>query len=143
MQINPVFITGFPRFLPVLPCLALQCFNAYCKVANSRPVYYSNLNPLGQRSQYINITILKMLGCATNQNSLLLVTLQYFFCYIDDNFVLWVIQSGNHSSEKKMSFSLYSFYFCQQSSRMFGFDSEKKNFSRITKHIEKLLVNHY
>ena len=27
-----------------------------------------------------------------------------------------------------MSFSLFNYYFCQQSSRMFGFDSEKKNF---------------
>ena len=47
---------------------------------------------------------------------------------------------------KKMSFSLFNFYFCQQSSRMFGFDSEKDNFlcfSRITKHIEKLLMIHY
>ena len=49
-----------------------------------------------------------------------------------------------------MSFSLFNFHFCQQSSRMFGFDSEKKNFlcfSRITKHREisgdsLLIMNH-
>ena len=37
------------------------------------------LNSLGQMSQYISINIntLKMLGCATNQDSLLLVTLRY------------------------------------------------------------------
>ena len=28
---------------------------AYCKVANSRPVYYSILELFGQRSQYISI----------------------------------------------------------------------------------------
>ena len=54
----------------------------YRKVASSRPVYYSILNSFGQRSQYISIIFslinsLKILKCATNQESLLLATLRY------------------------------------------------------------------
>ena len=35
--------------------LSLKKNFRYCKVASSRPVYYSILDPLGQRSQYISI----------------------------------------------------------------------------------------
>ena len=48
--------------------------NKYCKVASSRPVYYSILETLGQSSQYksiINILNVQY-GCATNQNTSLL-----------------------------------------------------------------------
>ena len=52
----------------------------YRKVASSTPVYYSILNSFVQRSQYISIKFplhLKILKCATNQDSLLLATLRY------------------------------------------------------------------
>ena len=53
----------------------------YRKVASSRPVYYSILETFGQRSQYIGIKFplhkhLKVLGCAFNQDNLLLTTLR-------------------------------------------------------------------
>ena len=52
----------------------------YRIVASSRPVYYSILDPLGKRSQYISIKFpfinsLKIWKCATNQDSLLLAPL--------------------------------------------------------------------
>ena len=56
--------------------------NKYRKVASSRPVYYSILNSLGQRSLYISIKFplhkqsCLMLKCATNRDSLLLLTLR-------------------------------------------------------------------
>ena len=55
---------------------------SYRKVASSRLVYYSILELFGQRSQYIAsnfpfIGLLKILGSATNRDSLLLATLRY------------------------------------------------------------------
>ena len=41
----------------------------YRKVASGRPFYYSILNTLGQRSQYININF-TLLGFATNRDML-------------------------------------------------------------------------
>jgi hypothetical protein len=60
--------------------------NGYCKVA-SRPVYCSILNTFGQTSQYISIKLpfidsLKILICATNQDSLLLATLWHIISWI-------------------------------------------------------------
>ena len=55
-------------------------FSIYCKVASSRLGYYSILDPLGQRSQYVSIIFLlhnKILECATNWDMLLLKTLRY------------------------------------------------------------------
>ena len=53
----------------------------YRKVASSRPVYYSILELLGQRSQHGSnfpfISLLKILGCTINRDSLLLATLHY------------------------------------------------------------------
>ena len=71
----------------------LQSFNfsqhisTYRKVASSRPVYYSILYSLGQRAQQLSINFpfhkqSKMLGCPTNQDSLLLVTLQYLILFV-------------------------------------------------------------
>ena len=54
----------------------------YCKIASSRLVYYSILELFGQRSQYISIKFpphkqpCLMLRCATNRDSLLLLTLR-------------------------------------------------------------------
>ena len=55
-------------------------FGKYRIVASSRPGYYSILDPFVQRSQASNfpfINTLKILGCATDQDILLLGTLQY------------------------------------------------------------------
>ena len=62
--------------------------STYRKVVSSRPGYYSILDPFGQRSQYINIKFplqnrLKVLGCATNQDVLLLTTLLYSVIKLD------------------------------------------------------------
>ena len=54
----------------------------YCKVAKSRPVYYSILETFVQSSQYVSIKFplhkhSKMLGCATKQDMLLPVNLRF------------------------------------------------------------------
>ena len=60
----------------------LNYYMIYRKVSSSWPTYYSILDPFGQRSQYISIKFpfinsLKILGCATNRDMLLLTFLLY------------------------------------------------------------------
>ena len=59
--------------------------NSYCKVASSRPVFYSILNSFGQRLPCIGIkNSPKILKCA-NRDSMLLATVQYPLIDIDTN----------------------------------------------------------
>ena len=71
--------------MPLSSCISkisgFQNFGIYPKVPSSRLVYYSILDSFGQRSQYTQASkfpfsnSLKILECATNQDSLLLATL--------------------------------------------------------------------
>ena len=78
--------------------LVLKYWNVfkYRKVTSSKPVYYSILNSLGQRSQYISIKFplhnsLKITKCATNQDRLvLLATLRYAHDYFTSSKTVFI-----------------------------------------------------
>ena len=73
------------RLLKYQPGLERKTIFNYHKVASSRSVYYSIFELFDQRSQYISInfpliSLLKILGCATDQDSLLIATLRQVYC---------------------------------------------------------------
>ena len=79
LQFWVIFCPSKPiqNYMEKTPCAHAWFPCNYRKVVSSRPVYYSILELFGQRLQYISL--LKILGSATNQDSLLLPTLRYIF----------------------------------------------------------------
>ena len=123
-----LLLTYYMNFIVCL--ISVPKLHIYCKVARSRPVYYSILNSLGHRSQDIRsnfpfINSLMILKCATNRENLLLATLQYLFVIIFGSYstycsigfltilavptalwVLWMMRAVNKFGRKWFSFFL-------------------------------------